>query len=568
MVLVTETTPAKPVVDEETGNKFLGRIRVPLSILFMVVTLALGAALSVTIGVISIVKGNQSIASTSQDLRAMTMNRAYDRVNTMLGTASSLLFTLTNSTMMYKYFNSGTQDEILSRDMLSNMDLLTLHWQMANQNPFIGATGWYMEQNSNYMATYSRANFIAYSDDTTRAVLGSSANWNQTQTRCNDTVRWFDASGNRTLSGSCVMNSMLVRGVKADNSLDFDHAVISRGDWNLTRMWSQPYSSTGKPVWGTITYSTNPVLRTFLVPLIQPIWYGQPVGTATAGQTFFGAQFVTMTLKSLETYIPTIVPTANAILSFMDTTGTLVASSQAGAAASTATGARYKGWNSPNPMVAATAKYMFPQYADDAAYIQAVSNFEDFSGQFEVDGVKYLLDCRWVGDQWGLKWLMIMTIPYADFYGTVDAAKRQIVYACIGLGISGFLIAIATSLIVILPIRRLNIVMGEALNFDFSALRNGYLQRRSAFKEIAEMQSTFALMLAKFATAIQNNKNLGNRKLSEKSSDPGRPAQTTTSNSGSLAGTVSNQYQRPLLTGGRTGMDAVVEGTETSASKF
>lgn len=50
--------------------------------------------------------------------------------------------------------------------------------------------------------------------------------------------------------------------------------------------------------------------------------------------------------------------------------------------------------------------------------------------------------------------------------------------------------------------------LSNATTFDFSALREGYLDRRSVFKEISEMQDVFAKMLSKFAEAIQSNKNL------------------------------------------------------------
>ncbi|KAI9097055.1 hypothetical protein DFS34DRAFT_133472 [Phlyctochytrium arcticum] len=503
------------------------KIRVPLSVLFMLTTMMVAGALSVTIGVISIEKGNQSIAVASQNLRTMTLNRAVDRVRFMFSTASSLLALLANSTIMYSYLNDAPKEEVLRRNVLDNPDVISLHWQIAQQNAFLGACGFYFEANSNYMATYSLAKFIAYSDDTTRAIVPG-ASWAETGARCNDTYEWDDPNY-PDYRGSCVMNSMRVGGLYSNNSVQYIGSVVSRPDWNLTRLWPQVYQSSGQPVWGGITYSTNNVLRTFLMPLIQPIWYRQPL-RAPAAQPFYAAQFVTITLKSLETYLPAIIPTANAILTLLDTNGIMIASSIVGAAADTATGQRYRGYESPNRIIAQTLRGMYPEYAQEngaQAYRVAFNNSRAYSGSHSVDGAEYLTDRRWITDIYGLRWMVILVIPRSDFFRQVDMAKRQIVFACIGLGIAGFAIAIATSLIIILPIRRLNHVMNEATNFDFSALRSGYMKTLSPFLEIAQMETSFSLMLSKFADAIQSNRQLNQRKRSNNSAGGQTPSVKT-----------------------------------------
>ncbi|KAJ3043036.1 hypothetical protein HDV00_005943 [Rhizophlyctis rosea] len=481
--------------------------------------LAVATSLAVTIGTISILTGTESISETANSLLAMTLNRAYDRTMLMLNSTNSLLYATANSTLMYTFLNTD-MNATLNRNVLdvANNDVITLHWQVALQNSFLSASGYYLEANSNYMATYSPASFIAVSDETTRAAYASNNSY-ITRTRCNPktpanyTVTTPAGTG-LVMSGTCVMNATTVKGHGPDGSLIFNPGNPVRGDWDLKTLWSVVYNSTGKPVWAPITYSPNPVLRTFLVPLIQPLWYRQPVGTSDGG-TFYAAQFVTMTLSSLEHYLPTIKPTNNTVIAFIDTKGAMIASSEPYATADLNQPAnvvvtRYKAHASSNPIIAATAKYLFPSYAtSDDAYVASVQTAPEITDSFTgPDGTQYLLQTRWISDPYGLRWLMLLTTPRADFFAPIDKMKYTVIGVCVGLGLLGVLFAIFASIVVIMPIKRLNSAMREATNFDFSALRSGYLDHRSAFLEIAEMQHAFALMLSRFADAISSNRAL------------------------------------------------------------
>ncbi|KAJ3033165.1 hypothetical protein HDV00_006694, partial [Rhizophlyctis rosea] len=514
-----QVNPEKEREQQSKGPSIGGfKIRIPLAVLFVVSMLSIAAGLSVAIGVISIVKGDQSVAETAGHLIEMTANRAVDRTNMMLSSARSLLYTTANSTLMWNFFNGDTQSNVLARHLLdpAYKDVITLHYNVAKQNTFLSASGFYFEGNNNYMAAYAPASFIAVEDETTRS-LGTGIN-GYTGARCNGTgtpYNFTQPSGKVvTMTGNCIINSTGVSGFDIDGSLKFNPGLPFRGDWDLSRLWSTVYNSNGSPVWAPMTYSNNPMLMTFLVPLIQPLWYGQATGVKGSG-TFFAAQFVTMTLNSLENYLPTIKPTTNAVISFIDTTGRLIASSEPGATANLTTGTRYFAYASTNPTIASTGQYLLPDYAtqspaDLSAAVLAIP--DDHSTEFTgPNGVKYLLRTHWISDPYGLKWLMLLTIPRADFYSKVDQAKKSVVGVSVGLGITSFFASLIIAYVVILPIKRLNRVMNEATNFDFSALRTGYLERRSIFGEIAEMQGVFASMMTKFATAIQNNKRLVQR---------------------------------------------------------
>ncbi|KAJ3046440.1 hypothetical protein HK097_000858 [Rhizophlyctis rosea] len=522
-----------PSGDEELEKKIPTicglKLRIPLAVLFMVSTLAIASAVSVAIGVIAIVKGDQSVAQTADQLIKMTAERAMDRTNMMISTAKSLLYTTANSTLMYNFFNGDTQTNVLSRHLLDPMhkNVVSLHWHLAKQNSVLSASGFYFEGNSNYMAAYAPAGFIAVSDETTREVAASVNGYHGE--RCvglNGTppYNFTQPSGKViTITGTCMINSTGVNGYDVDGGLKYNPGLPFRADWDMERIWPNVYSSEGQPVWAPMTYSNNPMLMTFLVPLVQPLWYGYPVGTKGPGK-FFAAQFVTMTLNSLENYLPTIKPTPNAVISFLDTKGLLIASSEPGATANLTTGVRYPAYNSTNPTIAATAQYLFPEYKSSTSsdYAKAVSEAKELSTEFiGPDKKRYLLQSRWVSDPHGLKWLMLLTVPRSDFFSAVDSAKKSILAIGVSLGFLGFLCAIFTSVIIILPLKRLISVMNDATNFDFSALRNGYLNRRSMFVEIAEMQEVFSVMMVKFASAIQSNKALVGRRVGEGSANPG-----------------------------------------------
>ncbi|KAJ3279209.1 hypothetical protein HK104_001656, partial [Borealophlyctis nickersoniae] len=70
-----------------------------------------------------------------------------------------------------------------------------------------------------------------------------------------------------------------------------------------------------------------------------------------------------------------------------------------------------------------------------------------------------------------------------------------------------------TYFVLVKPLRVLSSAMENATRFEFTALTNGQLESRSFIREFALMQDSFLRMLKNVAAAIQNSRNLANKKL-------------------------------------------------------
>ncbi|KAJ3294333.1 hypothetical protein HK104_003678 [Borealophlyctis nickersoniae] len=106
----------------------------------------------------------------------------------------------------------------------------------------------------------------------------------------------------------------------------------------------------------------------------------------------------------------------------------------------------------------------------------------------------------------GLRWILMLTIPEDDLLGAIKESRKKIIGTSAGVVVGTLIAAAGVTYIITYPLRTLSRIMKEATTFDFSALKNGYLDARSFIGELSSMQETFNEMIVNFADAIEKSK--------------------------------------------------------------
>ncbi|TPX39728.1 hypothetical protein SeLEV6574_g07015 [Synchytrium endobioticum] len=128
-------------------------------------------------------------------------------------------------------------------------------------------------------------------------------------------------------------------------------------------------------------------------------------------------------------------------------------------------------------------------YSHDAATFWMVYGLGARSGQV-------FLDVQWV-NRTNLNGLLFLATPRSDVYSGVDAANKNLAITAFTTAVAGFIISAAISLFITRPLRTLKLMMEEARQYRFEAVKDeNFLTKRSYLAEMASMQDSFAHMLS------------------------------------------------------------------------
>ncbi|TPX45967.1 hypothetical protein SeLEV6574_g03525 [Synchytrium endobioticum] len=106
------------------------------------------------------------------------------------------------------------------------------------------------------------------------------------------------------------------------------------------------------------------------------------------------------------------------------------------------------------------------------------------------------LDVQWV-NRTNLNGLLFLATPRSDVYSGVDAANKNLAITAFTTAVAGFIISAAISLFITRPLRTLKLMMEEARQYRFEAVKDeNFLTKRSYLAEMASMQDSFAHMLS------------------------------------------------------------------------
>ncbi|MBV9385543.1 MAG: PAS domain S-box protein [Chroococcidiopsidaceae cyanobacterium CP_BM_ER_R8_30] len=198
-----------------------------------------------------------------------------------------------------------------------------------------------------------------------------------------------------------------------------------------TRPWYKAPAQTGKPTWSSI-YSSR------AGPLTLAITLGEPYRDRTG--TFRGIFAVDLTLRQFSNFLHSLKVGKTGKVFVMERTGNLVASSDERLPFKHTgkTPERVLASDFPDPLIQTTARYL----EQATGGLTQIDRNREFT--FDNNGRQFVrvLPYR---DSFGLDWLIVATVPEADFMKQIDVNTRTTILLCtealIGATVLGLLIA-------------------------------------------------------------------------------------------------------------------------------
>ncbi|KAI8847393.1 hypothetical protein BC829DRAFT_490711 [Chytridium lagenaria] len=373
--------------------------------------------------------------------------------------------TLTNTGHSINDITNQMRLSILDRSLDSVNATLTQTIKNALQYQTIEAAGVLFQQdaagNSDYLAAYPRWGQIYFQDRSTNFTLRSSR----------------------------------VESVGQGYSLQLNTTVfpLVRSDWipnlrfaNLGNNGIVP----GRPFFTAAIYT--PVVRTFLLPLMWPMWQNRPLGVVGPGN-YWAAHFCMLSIKTLDDFLQTVTTSKNGVVALIDgSNGLMLASSIAGISQNGTQNSRFTAIGNPNNLVTPPPPFS-PAPLETGL------------------GDEILVNAAWIRDETtGLKWLLVLAMPSDDFLSVIKGTTRFTIIFIVCTCVAAAVLAALLSWAISAPLMTLAKTMMQATQFDFSALSDGYLDKRSSVTEIGRVQGVFNEMMIKFAGAIKSNNATGN----------------------------------------------------------
>ncbi|KAJ3191275.1 hypothetical protein HK101_007924 [Irineochytrium annulatum] len=457
------------------------KVRLPLYVSITCVVFFLTTLLGSIVGYITISKSLRTIDDITSQIRLAILNRASEAVNNTITESMRVLQVKSNNVRVFNFVNSINRGA-----WMANPEMIANHYQAADPFSSLENSGIVFQADGNgnqsYMAAYPRGQQVYFQDATTDYTLKAAA----------------------------------VLGINADSSLNLNQTFTTvRDDWIPNVKWPVLASNgltPGQPFWAPPIFT--PIFKTFLIPLFWPVWANSSLGTVTSGN-YYAAHFVMLSIKSLDTFLQSITVSPNGVVALIDgNTGNMLASSVRGISQNGTTPTTFPAIGNPNNLVSAAATYLATAFSSGDGSIQGIplsSTAAALSTTFHSGAIgdDVLVNAVWLTNPTtGLKWLLLLAIPSNDFVAVIRATMQQAIIFIVAFCVLALIVAILLSWAITSPLRYLSKAMGQATQFDFSALRDGYLDQRSAVSEIGQLQGAFNEMMIKFASGIEQNKAL------------------------------------------------------------
>jgi signal transduction histidine kinase/CheY-like chemotaxis protein len=165
-----------------------------------------------------------------------------------------------------------------------------------------------------------------------------------------------------------------------------------------------------------------------------------------------GVLMVDLLLTNISDFLSSLKVSPNGQVFIMERDGTLVASSSSEPILHRVNDKpeRYSAINSPNSLIRNVAKTLQTQ----SNSFQAISNIQEFDVMY--DGQRQFVQVTPWRDQYGLDWLVVVTVPESDFMTQINANTRTTILLSLGALVVATLIGIYTSNWIARPILRLS----------------------------------------------------------------------------------------------------------------
>ncbi|RKO87548.1 hypothetical protein BDK51DRAFT_28647 [Blyttiomyces helicus] len=453
------------------------RFKVPLLVVFAGLVIVLAVTVTVVVSYLFYSNSNDTLDTITATLRGIAMQEVVTQINDMVKTQSQIVEVIANQGEIGNY-------------------LYSVPWQEP--------ADWWGNARNYMMQLYT-------SNNNNREVLSTGV-W-----RNNTDVLMFaetlspiykDISTINSTTGAKVFVTAPVVYSFANGSqfIEINHTGINYfGEVGVMKYpfdnFTDPYilapalaTSTGEGVWGSILYLAK--VEEYALTL-----FNKPLYTSVPGEPPYLIHYISLTLRLLGVFLSGVTVTPNNVLAIMESTGQLLATNTNLSDYQSSNGARYYAASSPNPVVSAMGTFLTTLPPSDL--------LGNITTSFTANGSDYFLSTQYISDPNGLSWVLTLTIPKTDLWGSLDSTRKQaiLVATCVSVGIIAA--SIIATYFVTRPLKILGINMEQATTFDFRCLEvDKSVRQTSLFLEIEKMETDFYTMLEEFADGVQTSHQL------------------------------------------------------------
>ncbi|MEG5033424.1 PAS domain S-box protein [Microcoleus sp. AT3-D2] len=248
------------------------------------------------------------------------------------------------------------------------------------------------------------------------------------------------------------------------------------------RPWYIAPVQAGKPTWSKIyTYFDAPKLA---ITAAQPV-YGDD-------GKLIGVLGSDLTLSKLNQFLEGLKIGKSGQTFIVERSGQLVANSTLEPPFIVSNGVpkRIVAASSKNVLIRSTARYLTERFGD----LHKIDRSRQLD--FTIDGQRQFLQVTPLSDSRGLDWLIVVTVPEADFMERINANTRYTVVMCLGALVLATAIGALTSRWIVVPIRRLS-KAAEALSrgeWDGMAVDSRLMASVEREDEVGVLARSFNMM--------------------------------------------------------------------------
>ncbi|WP_414569000.1 ATP-binding protein [Nostoc sp. CCY 9925] len=268
--------------------------------------------------------------------------------------------------------------------------------------------------------------------------------------------------------------------------------VNTRWDWlNFSESWYIEPIEAGKPIWTKILVNNFPTGPYIAASTSRPIY--------DAKNRLLGMIACDIHLLKLSNFLHSLDISKSGRVFLLERDGALIATS---------------GTEKPFRLVNQKAERLQAIDSSDpviqkvAKYLQAVKGFksitEDTDLELEIEGKRHFIDVAPWRDEYGLDWLLVVSVPENAFMAQINANTQTTIALCLGALIVASVMGVFTSHWIVSPILRLN---GAS-----KAMASGNLDQTvetSGIQELNTLSNSFNYMagqLHELFTALEKSK--------------------------------------------------------------
>ncbi|HEY9645805.1 MAG TPA: ATP-binding protein [Chroococcidiopsis sp.] len=250
--------------------------------------------------------------------------------------------------------------------------------------------------------------------------------------------------------------------------------VNATWDWdNLTEPWYTEPIAAGKPIWAKITTSNLPTGPYIAASASRPIYDSQ--------NRLLGMIAVDIHLLKLSDFLRDLDISRSVEVFIIERDGALIASSSTEKPFTLVDEnvQRLQALDSPDLTIQAIA-----QHLHSSNKLQSITQNTDF--QLEVQGERNFVNVVPWRDQYGLDWLVVVSVPESAFMGQINANTHTTIALCFGALVIASLMGVLTSRWIARPILR--------LNWASEAMASGNLDQKvetSSIRELNTLSNSF-----------------------------------------------------------------------------